>query len=104
MTPHTPPVDDSALRAYWQNQYTREVSYDSAHDFDDYEPGYRAGYEGFRKHAGRSFDEVQDQLADDYARIKGNSRLAWDKAVHAARAAWHHLERALPGDFDRDGR
>lgn len=96
--PHTPPADDSVLRAYWRNQYTREVYYDSAHDFDDHEPGYR-------KHAGRSFDETRDQLAEDYARIKGNSKLAWDKRRYTRRARHGTTSSgALPGDFDRDGR
>jgi hypothetical protein len=36
--------------------------------------------------------------------VKGNSRLSWDQAKSASRAAWHKVERAIPGDFDRDGR
>lgn len=32
------------------------------------------------------------------------SRLAWDNAKDAVRAAWHRVERLMPGDFDNDGR
>jgi hypothetical protein len=28
----------------------------------------------------------------------------WDDAKHATRAAWHRVERAVPGDADGDGR
>ena len=35
----------------------------------------------------------------DYA-----GKLGWDKARNAASDAWHRVERALPGDFDGDGR
>ena len=31
------------------------------------------------------------------------SRLAWGEARDAVRDGWHHIERAMPGDFDRDG-
>jgi hypothetical protein len=36
--------------------------------------------------------------------VRGASRLSWDQAKHASRAAWHRVERAIPGDLDRDGR
>ena len=39
-----------------------------------------------------------------WEQAKSRSRLAWDDAKHAVKAGWHRLERALPGDADRDGR
>lgn len=40
--------------------------------------------------------------------VRGTSSLDWERAKHAARAAWNRLsesvERALPGDADRDGK
>ena len=35
---------------------------------------------------------------------KGKSRLNWEEAKDASRAAWHRVERAIPGDADGDGR
>ena len=30
--------------------------------------------------------------------------MQWDNAKGAVRDAWHRVERAVPGDADRDGR
>jgi hypothetical protein len=49
-------------------------------------------------------DDVEPELRGDYQRLKGKSRLAWEDAKAAARAAWDRVERALPGDADDDGR
>ena len=44
----------------------------------------------------------------DWDRVKGTSRLTWENAKHATRDAWQHVsdfvERATPGDSDRDGK
>jgi hypothetical protein len=35
---------------------------------------------------------------------RGTSKLSWNKAKKASRDAWDRIERALPGDSDRDGK
>jgi hypothetical protein len=47
---------------------------------------------------------VEPQLERDYEQYKGTSTVPWEKAKHAARDAWHRVEKALPGDADKDGR
>jgi hypothetical protein len=49
-------------------------------------------------------DRAEDRLATEWNALKGQSRLSWMEAKTATRAAWHRVERALPGDFDGDGR
>ena len=95
-----PQVDDSALDAYWRNRYTREVYHDSSHDYDDYAPAYRAGYQGYGKHGGDRFEDAEAALKADYERIRGDSKLAWEDAKRAVRAAWDHM-RAGGRDSDR---
>lgn len=93
-----PRVDAAAENDYWKNQYQREPYYQSGTGFDEYEPGYRTGYEGHGRYEGRRFDEVQDELRSDYEKLKGQSRLGWEKVKEAARAAWNRVERAMPDD------
>jgi hypothetical protein len=50
------------------------------------------------------FDDLEIEMAEQYERIKGKSRLAWEDAKLAARAAWDRIERLMPGDLDNDGR
>jgi hypothetical protein len=47
---------------------------------------------------------VQADLERGWDRARGASKLAWNDAKSATKDAWHRVERALPGDADRDGR
>jgi hypothetical protein len=97
-------VNPTAENEYWSKNYATEPYRNSAYDYNDYQPAYQLGYEGRQRYAGKSYNEVEPQLASDWESTKGTSRLAWDDAKHATRAAWHKVERALPGDADNDGR
>jgi uncharacterized protein YcfJ len=96
--------DPTVEEAYWRNSYEREPYYQSGMEYDDYAPAYRLGYESRSRYTGGSFDDVERDLATDYQSQRGSSRLSWDHAKHATRAAWDRIERAIPGDSDKDGR
>ena len=97
-------INPTVEETYWRDQYSREPYYTAGRSYDDYSPAYRVGYEGRGKYDGRSFDEVEADLRRSYEASRGQSRLEWNDAKAATRAAWHRVERALPGDADRDGR
>lgn len=97
-------IDPTAEEAYWRESYEREPYYQSGMTYDDYAPAYRLGYESRGRYAGGRFEDVEKDLATDYQARRGQSRLSWEHGKHAARAAWDRIERALPGDFDKDGR
>ena len=90
--------------AYWRDNYTKEPYYVEGRTYDDYAPAYRTGYEGRTRYAGRSYNEIESDLERDYYANRGNGRLEWRDARDATRAAWHRVERTLPGDADLDGR
>lgn len=95
-----PSVED----AYWRDNYKNEPYHNAQYSYDDYAPAYRTGYEARSRYADRNFNDVESDLRTDYERGKGSSRLAWEDAKDATRAAWHRVERAMPGDADGDGR
>ena len=97
-------VDPTVEDAYWRTNYKGEPYVDTGLTYDDYAPAYRAGYTGRAQYAGRKFAEVERDLESSYNSLKGKSKLGWDKAKHATRAAWDRVERAIPGDSDRDGK
>ncbi len=88
-----PTVED----AYWREHYSNEPYYDRNYSYDDYQPAYRTGYEGYSKYGntGKSFDELEPALRRDYERTAGTSKLTWDNARHATQAAWSRLDRHL---------
>jgi hypothetical protein len=96
-------IDPTTEDAYWRENY-KSRDYAAGATYDEYRPAYQYGWESRTKYQGRKFDEVESDLGRDWDRAKGSSNLGWEKAKHATRDAWHRVERALPGDADRDGR
>jgi len=51
---------------------------------------------------------VEPELSGRWDTARGQSSLEWDRAKHATRDAWNRVsdavERAVPGDSDRDGK
>jgi hypothetical protein len=97
-------VDPTVESAYWRDNYSTRPYVTKGETFDAYEPAYRYGWESRDRFAGRRFEDVETDLGRDWDRNRGASSLTWDRAKHATRDAWHHVERAMPGDADRDGR
>lgn len=96
-----PTVEDE----YWRSNYASRPYVEKERSYEDYQPAYRTGYEGYRQYgdAGKTYDEVEPNLRNDYEKHHGGAGLAWDKAKHATRDAWERLENALPGkDNDHD--
>jgi hypothetical protein len=101
-------IDPTFEDTYWRENYSTRPYVAEGSGYDDYGPAYRYGVDTFGRHDGRSFDEVEPELASGWDRARGTSRLEWSNAKHASRDAWHRVsdtvERAVPGDSDGDGK
>ncbi|MEO6081112.1 MAG: hypothetical protein ABIQ86_15270 [Steroidobacteraceae bacterium] len=101
-------VDPVAEDAYWRQNYASRPYIQGTRSYDDYGPAYKYGADAYSRNPGRSFDDVESELSRDWGTARGRSSLEWDNAKHATRDAWQRLsntvERAIPGDSDRDGR
>ena len=97
-----PTVED----AYWRENYAREPWVEKTYTYDDYQPAFRSGYEGYSQYgaAGKRYEDVEPDLRRNWGTNRGKSRLDWECAKSASRAAWDRVERAIPGDADRDGK
>jgi len=84
----TPHVDPANEELYWREHHAAEPYFDRNFSFEDYLPAWRVGWEGRRRHAGRKFDEVENDLKAEFHWNRGSSRLLWDQARAAARAAF----------------
>lgn len=60
-------------------------------DFADYGPAYDFGVGGFVRYPGRAFEEVEPELAQDWASARGTSRLDWARARPASQDAWERV-------------
>jgi hypothetical protein len=44
------------------------------------------------RYGDRPFDDVESDMEHDYSTLRGQSRLEWEDAKHATRAAWDRIE------------
>lgn len=80
-------IDAAGHDAYWQAAHLLERYYTPQLDYEDYAPAYCVGYIGFAQYGG-SFDDAEKSLVANWLRIKGDSRLPYEQAREAIRAAW----------------
>jgi hypothetical protein len=83
--------DPTAEDAYWRQNFEREPYFQNGMTYDDYGPAYRLGYESRGRYSGANFDDIDNDLMRDYENSRGTSRLSWDHAKHAVRAAWNRV-------------
>lgn len=95
-----------ATDRYHADQYQSTDYYKADYDYDnDYRPAYRYGTQARSQYGDRQWDDkMESDLESGWDKAKGTSRMAWADAKAAVRDAWHGVERAMPGDADRDGR
>jgi hypothetical protein len=97
-----PTVEDD----YWRDNYANRPYAELGYGYEDYSHAYRTGYEGYSTYAdrGMTYGDAEPELKAEYERRHGTGRLEWEKAKHATKDAWDRVERAIPGDSDRDGK
>ena len=100
-------IDPTAEETYWRKTYSSRPYVKGGASFDDYGPAYRYGVNSYGLSKGGTFEQAEPELMRGWNGAKGTSGLTWDNAKDASRDAWQRLsnvvERAVPGDSDRDG-
>ena len=76
---------------YWRDNHQNQAYFNSITSYDNYAPAYRYGIEAYSTYTGRKFDEVEAQLAREWDKVRGASRLTWDSAKLAVRDAYERL-------------
>jgi hypothetical protein len=100
----TDELDPAEEDSYWRQHYSGRPYVAPGETYDSFESAYRTGYESYGNYLGQSFDEVEDDLRQDYARRAGGSSLTWEKVREAARDAWQRVEDYTMGESDGDWR
>jgi len=101
-------IDPTAEDAYWRDNYISRPYAGPGSSYDDFGPAYAYGVNSYSSYAGRDWDDVEPELSSRWPSTRGSSSLDWDRAKHATKDAWNRVsdavERAVPGDSDRDGK
>jgi hypothetical protein len=101
-------LNPAAEDSFWRENYTSRPYVTAGSTYDEYGPAYRYGVDAYSRYPDRKFDDLDVDLSRDWGTSRGTSTLEWEHAKHATRDAWHRVsdtvERATPGDSDRDGK
>jgi hypothetical protein len=87
------PVNAFEEDAFWKRAHWHERYYSYDLDYEDYAPAYCVGYVGFAQYGG-DYGDAEKSLWANWERIKGDSRLSYEEARLAIRAAWDRMARA----------
>jgi len=81
-------IDPTVEDAYWREHHSKQPFAKSDTSYDEYQPAYRAGYEGYATHGKKtpSFEKAEPDLRRDYESF--GAKLPWEKVRDASRAAW----------------
>jgi len=100
-------MDPTVEEGYWRDNFESRSYVNKGDTFSDYGPAYRFGSDSYGRSEGRTFDQSESDLKRDWESNKGESKLGWDRARHASRDSWQRtsnaIERAIPGDSNRNG-
>jgi hypothetical protein len=88
-------IDPTVEDAYWRENYRNREYVRPNAEYESYQPAYRAGYEGYGRHAGKRYEEVEPELRREYEARCGEEGLAWEDVSPATRDAWDRLDRNL---------
>ena len=97
-------VNPTEYHDHFKTEYKNTPYYTAGREWNDYEPAYQYGYDTYGQYRGQRFEDVETDLERNWNQTRAKSNLEWNEAKQAVRDGWHHIERRMPGDFDRDGR
>ena len=55
-------VNPTEYESHWRNQYQSAPYYTSGREWNDYQPAYNLGYNGYAANRGRRFEEVEPDV------------------------------------------
>jgi hypothetical protein len=79
----------------WREHHSTQPYASGKYSYEDYAPAYHTAHTAYEKHAGKDFDEIEDDIALDYEKNQPGSPLPWDEARPAVRSAWDKLAGTL---------
>lgn len=97
-------VNPTEYERHFETTYRDAPNYAAGREWSDYQPAYKYGYDTYGEYRGQNFDDIEGDLERKWQDTRSDSGLQWNEARSAVRDGWHHIERAMPGDLDRDGR
>lgn len=91
-------VNPTVEHKYWRSEYVNRPYFTPGASYDQYGPAYQYGWESYaaNRTTGKTFEQVEPQLKQDWESRLGKSKLSWDHAKNATRDAWSRVDKNHP--------
>lgn len=80
---------------FWQEHHAEQPYASGEHGYEKYAPAYKTAAAAFKKHEGRAYADIEDDIALDYEKHRIGDALPWDEARHATKSAWEKLGQTV---------
>lgn len=87
-------VNPTIEHGYWRQTFASRPYATAGSPYENYADAYRYGWESQARHQGKSFDQVESTLKQDWEKAKGESKLAWEIAKQAVRDSWERIAKS----------
>lgn len=87
-------IDPTGEMDYWREEHRNRPYVDQNNDFDrDYAAAYGFGLQAREQHGARGLDRPDTDLKAEWEQSRGQSRLEWEQAKHAALDSFGRADR-----------
>lgn len=90
-----PEIDWGDDELYWRGEYARRPYVRGDRGFAHYEPAFRYGAASARRFPGRTWRDIESELAAEWRHVRGGGGVAWDEIKGAVRDAWNRVATRL---------
>ena len=73
---------------FWRANFRDRPYVTADRRFEDYEPGYRFGYESANRYRGKQWNDIEPTLRTDWDRFEGRGHSTWENMKDAVHDAW----------------
>jgi len=92
-----PTIEDE----WWRRNYAGRPYAKAGESYETYRPAYNYGWQARMMHGDAAWSEIEPNLAAGWIQARGDSKLEWSDAQHAAKDAWDRLGPPI-GAEDRE--
>jgi hypothetical protein len=87
---------------WWRANFGSQP-YAVGHEYEEFQPAYRYGFESARKHSGGTWHDTEESLRTGWDRFEGKRAggAAWENIKDAVKDAWHRVTGQHDVDTDR---
>jgi len=89
---------------YWREHYSSRPYVRERENYDRYRYAYQLGRKAHARYPDKFFDDVEDELKNEWNRIReslGPEALSWERVAEAVRDGWNHADYGMLAKLDK---